>query len=61
MLIGGDFNVMLAAEDRPNGMGGRDPGSVQFRDTLFRLGLIAMGPSNYRFTWRGLASQSRID
>ena len=51
----------MAAEDLPNGMGGRDWGSVQFRDTLSRLGLIAMGPSNCRFTWRGSASQSRID
>ena len=61
VLIGGDFNVMLAAEDRPKGIGGRDPRSVQFRDTLFRLGLVAMGPSNYRFTWPDPASQSRID
>ena len=35
VLIGGDFNMTLAVEDRPNGMGGRDPGSVQFWDMLF--------------------------
>ena len=61
VLIGGDFKVTLAAEDRPNGMGGRDLGSVQFRDTLFRLDLVAIGPSNHRFTWGGPASQSRIE
>ena len=30
ILIGGDFNVTLRADDRPNGGGGRDPGSSQF-------------------------------
>ena len=28
MLIGGDFNVTLRASDRPNGGGGRNPGSA---------------------------------
>ena len=35
VLIGGDFNMTLAVEDRTNGMGGRDPGSVQLWDMLF--------------------------
>ena len=61
VLIGGDFNVTLEAEDRPNGMGGKDPGSVQFRETLLRLCLIEMGPSDRQFTWCGPSSQSRID
>ena len=50
VLIGGDFNVTLEAEDRPNGMGDRDPSSIQFRETLLRLCLIEMGPSDRRFT-----------
>ena len=61
VLIRGDFNVTLEAEDRSNGIGGRDPGSVQFRKTLLRLCLIEMGPSDRRFTWRGPSLQSRIN
>ena len=61
VLIGGDFNMTLAAKDRPNVTGSRDLGSVHFLDTLFRLDLVAMGPSNHQFTWRDPASQSRID
>ena len=34
ILIGGDYNVTLAADDRPNGAGGRDLGSAQFREVL---------------------------
>ena len=30
ILVGGDFNVTLRTGDRPNGGGGRDPGSSQF-------------------------------
>ena len=29
LIIGGDFNVTLAPEDRPNGLEGFDPGSAQ--------------------------------
>ena len=58
VLIGGDFNETLEAEDRLNGMGGKDPRSVQFRETLLQLGLVKMGPSHRRFTWRGPSSQS---
>ena len=61
ILIGGDFNVTLAAADRPNGAGGRDPGSAQFREVLAQLGLAEMGPSDRRFTWRGSTSQLRLD
>ena len=61
VLIGGDFNVTLEAEDHLNGMGSKHPGSVQFRETLLRLCLIEMGPSDCRFTWRGPPSQSQID
>ena len=61
VLIEGDFNVTLEAEDCLNGMGGRDPGSVQFRETLLRLCFIEMGSSDRWFTWRGPSSQSRID
>ena len=34
ILIGGDYNVTLAADNRPNGAGGRDPGLAQFREVL---------------------------
>ena len=61
ILIGGDFNVTLVADDRPNGEGGRDPGSGQFREVLAQLGLAEMGPSNRRFTWRSQIAQSRLD
>ena len=61
LLIGGDFNVTLNAEDRPNDLGGNDPGSARFRETLAHLSLGEMGPANQRFTWHGPTSQSRID
>ena len=61
LLIGGDFNVTLNAEDRPNDFGGHDPGSAYFRETLAHLGLGEMGPDDQRFTWHGPTSQSRID
>ena len=61
ILIGGDFNVTLAAADRPNGAGGRDPRSAQFREVLAQLGLAEMGLPDRRFTWRGSTSQSRLD
>ena len=60
-LIGGDFNVTLAAADRPNDAGGRDQGSARFREVLAQLGIGEMGPTNKRFTWRGPTSQSRIN
>ena len=56
MLIGGDFNVTLRASDRPNGGGGRDPGSAQFRDLIDTLSLAEMGPLDRRFTWSGPSS-----
>ena len=52
-LIGGDFNVTLAAADRPNDAGGRDPGSARFKEVLAQLGLGEMGPTDKRFTWSG--------
>ena len=61
LLIGGDFNVTLDAEDRPNDMGGLDSGSARFREVLPQLGLGELGPVDQRFTWRGPTSQSRID
>ena len=61
VLIGGDFNVTLAAVDWPNDTGGRDQGSARYREVLAQLGLGEMGPSDRRFIWRGLRSQSRID
>ena len=37
LLIGGDFNVTLTSEDRPNDMGGQDPGSATFGRLLLTL------------------------
>ena len=61
LLIGGDFNVTLQANDRPNGGGGQDPRSRQLREVITLLGLVEMGPSDRRFTWRGPTTQSRLD
>ena len=61
LLIGGDINVTIQANDRPNGGGGRDPGSRQLREVIASLGLAEMGPSDRRFTWRGPTTQSRLD
>ena len=61
ILIGGDYNVTLAADDCPNRAGGRDPGSAQFREVLAQQGLVEIGPSDRRFTWKGPSSQSRLD
>ena len=61
LIIDGDFNVTLAPEDRPIGMGGCDPSSVQLQNLLTRFGLQEMGPTDRRFTWRGPTSQSRLD
>ena len=56
MLIGGDFNVALRANDHPNGGGGRDPGSAKFRELLDSLSLAEMGPLDQRFMWSGQSS-----
>ena len=61
MLIGGDFNITLRANDRPNGGGGRDPGSAQFRELIDSLSLAEIGPLDRRFSWSGQSSQSRLD
>lgn len=64
MLFGGDFNVTLEAMDRPDGTGGRDPGSEQFWAFLAEEGLMEMGPADCRYTWRSSASPtscSRLD
>ena len=54
----------LEAADRPNGLGGQDPGSPQFRALLAQTGLQEMGPSDRRFTWRASTDSmacSRLD
>ena len=56
LLISEDFNVMLAAKDQPNNMGGLDPGSICFKEVLAHLGLDELGPMDRRFTWRGPTS-----
>ena len=53
--------MTLDAEDRPNNMGGVDPGSTRFREVLAQLGLGELGPADRRFTWHRPSSQSRID
>ena len=64
LIIGGDFNVTLKAADRPNGLGGQDPSSPQFRAVLAQTGLQELGPSDRRFTWRASTdsmARSRLD
>ena len=61
LLFVEDFNMTLAAVDWPNDMGGLDPGSARFKEVLAYLGLGEMGPTDWRFTWRGPTSQSKID
>ena len=53
--------MTLTLQVRPNDMGGQDPGSARFRETLAHLGLGEIGPADQRFTWHGPTSQSRID
>ena len=53
--------MTLTPEDRPKDMGGQDPRSAHFRETLAHLGLGEMGPADQRFTWHGPTMQSRID
>ena len=60
----GGFNVTLEVADRPNGLGGHDPGSTEFRDVLTQTGLQEIGPSDCQFTWRGSTNpmaRSRLD
>ena len=61
LIIGGDFNITLALEDRSHGLGGCDPDSAQLRLLLAHFGLQEMGPADRRFTWGGPTSQSRLD
>ena len=61
ILIGGDLNVTIAPEDRPNDRGGCDPGSAHFKDIINQCGLQEMGPADRRYTWRGPTTQSRLD
>ncbi|XP_078445744.1 uncharacterized protein LOC144714826 [Wolffia australiana] len=64
LLFGGDFNVTLGTNDRPNGGGGRDQGSEEFWAFLVAAGLQEMGPIDCCFTWRSsyrAASKSRLD
>ena len=50
LLIGGDFNVTLRIDNRPNGGGRRDPGSTQFWEVLDLLGPVEMGPLDRQYT-----------
>ena len=64
LIIGGDFNVTLEATDRPNGLGGQDLGSTQFRAVLAQTGLQEMELADRRFMWRGSTrsmARSRLD
>ena len=58
MLFGGDFNVTLVADDRPDGTGGRDHGSEEFWEFLARAALQEMGPQDCNYTWRSEAGPS---
>ena len=61
LIIDGDFNITLVLEDRPNGLGGCDPGLAQLRLLLAHYGLQEMGPADRCFMLRGPTSQSRLD
>ena len=64
LLFGGDFNVTLDAEDRPDGTGGCDQGSEEFWAFLARAALQEMGPQDCNYTWRseaGPSYRSRLD
>ena len=64
ILFGGDFNVMLVADDRPDGTGGRDQGAEEFWEFLERAALHEMGPRDCNYTWRseaGPSYRSRLD
>ena len=64
LLFGGDFNVTLVADDRPDGTGGRDQGSEEFWEFLGRAALHEMGPRDCKYTWRseaGPSYRSRLD
>ena len=64
LLFGGDFNVTLVANDRPDGTGGRDQGSEEFWEFLARAALQEMGPQDCNYTWHseaGPSYRSRLD
>ena len=64
LLFGGDFNVTLDTDNRPDGAGGRDQGLEEFRDFLSGAALQEMGPQDCNYTWRsevGLSYRSRLD
>ena len=48
--------MTLNVEDRPNDLGGHDPGSARFKETLAHLSLGEMGLADQRFTWHGPTS-----
>ena len=58
LLFGGDFNVTLVSDDKPDGAGGRDQGSEEFWDFLARATLQEMGPQDCNYTWHSEASPS---
>ena len=64
LLFGGDFNMTLVADDRPDGAGGRDQGSEEFWNFLARAALQDMGPQDCNYTWcseAGPSYRSRLD
>ena len=64
LLFGGDFNVTVVANDRPDGTGGRDQGLEDFREFLARAALQEMEPLDCNYTWRsdvGPSYRSRLD
>ena len=57
LIISDNFNITLAPEDRPNGLGGCHPDSAQLWNLFAQFGLQEMGPADQHFTWRGPTSQ----
>ena len=48
----GDFNELLASDEKNGGNMRPMAPMVEFRHTLLHCGLVDMGFSGYRFTWR---------
>ena len=48
----GDFNELLASDEKNGGNMKLMAPMVEFRHTLLHCGLVDMGFSGYRFTWR---------
>ena len=60
-LLAGDFNATTAPEDRCGGASRRNHGCPAFKSFINHSGLIDLGFSGSRFTWRRGATFVRLD